>query len=148
MASETGAGAQYLLDVNVLVALAAPRHVHHGRSHEWFSSVDAWATTPVTESAFLRLLTNVAVVGVEVQMAQAFEMLRQLHSAAAHTFIPDGASLASPLIGFERLTSSRDVTDVHLVDLAARSGSVLATLDRGISMLLAEDDRRHVFLIP
>lgn len=148
MASESGAGVRYLLDVNVLVALAAPQHVHHGRAHDWFSSVGAWASTPVTESAFLRLLTNVAVVGVEVRMAQALEMLRQLHDDAAHIFVPDDASLASPLISIDRLTSSRDVTDIHLVDLAARSGSVLATLDRRIPELLAEGDRRHVFLVP
>lgn len=148
MASENGAVARYLLDVNVLVALAAPQHVHHGRAHDWFSSIDAWATSPVTESAFLRLLTNVAVVGVQVPMAQALEMLQQLHADPTHAFIPDDASFASPRVGLERLTSSRDVTDVHLVDLAARSGNLLATLDRSIAGLLADEDRRHVFLVP
>lgn len=139
---------RYLLDVNVLIALAVPRHVHHDRAHEWFTSVDAWATTPFTEAAFLRLLTNRAVVGAEVPMSQALQMLGQLHADEAHRFVADDASLASPQIGFERLTSSRDVTDLHLVDLAARSGSVLATLDRGIPEMLTEHDRRHVHVIP
>lgn len=139
---------RYLLDVNLLIALALPRHVHHARAHDWFASVDAWATTPFTEAAFVRLLTNHSVVGIEVPMSLALHMLGRLHEDDGHAFASDTASLATPQVSFERLTSSRDVTDVHLVDLAARSGHVLATLDRGIPELLAERDRRHVLVIP
>ncbi len=45
----------YLLDVNVLLALVSPDHVHAGRAHAWFEGVTAWATTPITEAGPLRL---------------------------------------------------------------------------------------------
>ena len=47
-----------LLDVNVLIALMDPRHVHHEQAHSWFagSAPSAWATCPITENAVLRIL--------------------------------------------------------------------------------------------
>lgn len=148
MVTEQSPASRYLLDVNVLIALAVSRHVHHVRAHNWFATTDGWATTPFTEAAFVRLLTNRAVVGIEVAMARALQMLRQLHDDERHSFLADDASLASPHISLDRLTSSRDVTDVHLVDVAARTGSTLATLDRGIPAMLSEGDRHHVMVIP
>ncbi len=47
-----------LLDVNVLVALADPRHVHHEAARQWFEGEDAFATTPLTEVAFVRLMSH------------------------------------------------------------------------------------------
>lgn len=139
---------RFLLDVNILVALMAPEHVHHARAHAWFVSVGAWATTPITETGLLRLLTNPAIVGIQVSLSQALQLLRDMHADSAHELLRDEASVVSPQISLERLTSPRDVTDIHLVDLAARHGSVLATLDRGIPELLSPADRRHVLVIP
>ena len=138
----------YLLDVNVIIALAVPTHVHHGRAHGWFDTVGAWATTPFTEAAFLRLLGDRHVVGTPVPMARAIRMLERLHAEERHRFVIDGASLATSSIDLARLVSSRDVTDMHLVDLAARNACVLATLDRDIPRMLADEDRRHVVVIP
>lgn len=49
----SGAGSGvHLPDVNVLIALFDPGHIHHGAAHEWFGSVgrEAWATCPLTEN--------------------------------------------------------------------------------------------------
>lgn len=138
----------YLLDVNVLVALAWPNHVHHGRVRRWWSGVDAWATTPLTEAALLRLSLNESVVGREVSAAEALELLRAMRRVPGHAWIADDSSLADPTIDPRSLVTSRHVTDLHLVNLAAHTGTVLATLDRGISPLLAEGDRHHVMLVP
>jgi hypothetical protein len=50
--------AMYLLDVNILIALADPNHIHHGRARGWFLSEhrEAWATCPLTENGFIRIL--------------------------------------------------------------------------------------------
>jgi hypothetical protein len=39
-----------LLDVNVLIALGWPDHVHHAAARHWFgqSCSNGWATTPIT----------------------------------------------------------------------------------------------------
>ena len=49
-----------LLDVNVLIALLDPQHVHHNAAHHWFSSQVpiGWATCPLTQNGVLRILGN------------------------------------------------------------------------------------------
>ena len=46
-----------LPDVNVLIALAWPNHVHHDAARSWFaeSRATGWATCPVTEAGFVRV---------------------------------------------------------------------------------------------
>ena len=46
-----------LLDVNVLIALFSPGHVHHETAHDWFADHrhHGWATCPLTENGFLRV---------------------------------------------------------------------------------------------
>jgi hypothetical protein len=40
----------YLLDINVLLALTDPMHVHHDVAHQWFAQTGRhrWATCPLT----------------------------------------------------------------------------------------------------
>lgn len=139
----------YLLDVNVLIALAWPQHVHHDRAHRWFDRVEQpWATTPVTEAGFVRLTINPNVVGERIPASQAIAALEVIRQIPLHVFIPDEATFAEPSISLDRLASPRQVTDLHLVNLAARVEAVLATLDRGISEALIPSDRMHVFVLP
>lgn len=139
----------YLLDVNLLIALTWTNHVHHGRAHDWFDSLTSgWATTPITESGFLRLSTNERVVGTAVSMAGALDLLDAIRSTDGHQFVADESSFGAPTIDLGEMVTSRQVTDAHLVDLAASSSLVLATLDRGIPHMLAPSDRVHVLVIP
>src|SRR5713226_6496670 len=48
-----------LLDVNVLVALFDPAHVHHEAAHAWFGAnrKNRWATCALTENGFVRVLS-------------------------------------------------------------------------------------------
>jgi toxin-antitoxin system PIN domain toxin len=140
---------RYLLDLNVLIALAWPQHVHHARAHAWFGSLtSSWMTTPVTESGFVRLSMNPIVVTETITMSTALSMLAAVRSADRHEFLPDDSSLAAPQITLSALATSRQVTDAHLVNLAASSGATLATLDRGIELILAPADRAHVTVLP
>lgn len=138
----------YLLDVNLLIALAWPTHVHHARARRWWSSIDQWATTPLTEVAFLRLCTNAAVVGRPVGFAEARTMLSAVRAAPGHTFVDDTTTLARPSVDLSRIATSSHVTDAHHINLAAANGIVLATLDAGIPDMLEPGDRRHVLLLP
>ena len=138
----------YLLDVNVLIALAWPNHLHHARAQVWWAGVERWATTPVTESAFVRLSVNPAVVGRGVTVAEALALLRAVRSTPGHVFIPDESSLVSARVDLSRVATSRQITDAHLVNVAAGAGAVLATLDAEIVELLAPADRALVALVP
>jgi toxin-antitoxin system PIN domain toxin len=138
----------YLLDVNVFIALVWPTHVHHSRARRWWATIDRWATTPLTEAAFLRLCTNAAVVGREVGVAEAREMLSAVGATPGHAFIDDATTLARPAIDLTRVATSSQITDAHLVNLSAANAVVLATLDRRIPNMLEPADRRHVLVLP
>ena len=66
-----------LLDVNVLIALAWPNHAHHGAAHRWFDDAGraGWATTPFTESGFVRVSSNRAAIPTATSPALALELL-------------------------------------------------------------------------
>lgn len=137
----------YLLDVNTLAALTLPDHVHHMVARAWLNDLapgDTWATTPLTESALVRLLLNPVITGQEVEAWQALDVVSQLRSQPDHRFLEDDTRLTEPHVRLDGLAGPRQVTDFHLVDLAARHGAVLATLDRRIASWLDPADRRHV----
>jgi toxin-antitoxin system PIN domain toxin len=137
------------LDLNVLIALAWPQHVHHERAHAWFAtSTTTWMTTPITEAGFARLSTNPSVVTHRVSMNDALAMLVAMRGIAGHAFLPDASTLAAPTITLSAVATARQVSGAHLVNLAAASGARLVTLDRGIEQMLTPKDREHVFVVP
>jgi toxin-antitoxin system PIN domain toxin len=141
----------YLLDVNVLIALTNRAHVHHKAAHAWLDDVKtraAWATTPVTECAFVRLMLNPAVSGQAVRPSTVLEVLRALRARPEHQFVADDSSLAEALVSMTTLVGRNQVTDFHLVNLAACNGAVLASFDSRIVEALRPADRRHIELIP
>jgi toxin-antitoxin system PIN domain toxin len=139
-----------LLDVNVLIALAWPNHVHHGAARRWFeaSSSGGWATTPVTELGFVRISSNKKVIPSAATPGTALGVLRALTSLPAHEFWPDDARLVEPPFPIDRLGAHQQVTDVHLAGLAARRKGKLVTFDRGITNALSAADQALVELLP
>ena len=125
-----------LPDVNVLVALFHPNHAAHAVVWEWFSSTTSFATTPITETGLLRLALNPKVMGSQVAPSDAMRSLRSLRSDPRAVFIPDDASLAEATTGLDGLRGHRQVTDLHLVNLAARHQMVVVTLDRALARSL------------
>ena len=136
----------FLLDVNLLLALFDPRHVHHRAAHGWFDDVAAFATTPLTETAFVRLVSNPEVGGESP--ATALGALREIRGLPGHAFVPDDASLADSAIALHALVGHRQVTDFHLVELATRHEMTVATFDARLRRSLTAPDRRHVLVVP
>ena len=50
----------YLLDINILIALADPDHEHHGKAESFFLANHrlGWATCPITENGFVRIISS------------------------------------------------------------------------------------------
>lgn len=137
--------ARRLLDVNVLVALALTTHVHHRAAHRALAaSVSGWATCPLTESGMLRLLLNPAVTDRRFSATEVVGVLVGMRAQPDWTFLTDSVTPAEPEIDYTVLVGHGQVTDLHLVDLAARHRAVLATFDARLVRLLAPGDRRHV----
>lgn len=137
----------YLLDVNILVALTRADHVHHGRAHRWFDDITSWATTPLTETSYLRLMLNPRVAAAIYRPIDVLMTLKGLRSLPGHRFVPDQTTLADATIDLTTLIGTKQVTDFHLVNLAAVSHAVLATFDARLPNSLAPADRHHCQVI-
>lgn len=124
-----------LLDVNVLVALFDPAHVHHEAAHEWFAANrrEGWATCPITENGLLRVISSVSYPGRRTTLGDALERLRSFRRSGHHRFWPDSASLADEgLVDTSQVAGSRQLTDIYLLALAVAMGGRLASFDRRI----------------
>ena len=122
-----------LPDVNVLVAMTNPAHVHHKVALEWFTGTAAFATTPITETGLVRLVLNPAVMGTAIDAETALAVLRSVRGDARHQFIADGSSLADAHVGLEGLRGHQQVSDLHLLNLAAANRAKLVTFDRKLA---------------
>lgn len=123
-----------LLDVNVLVALFDPHHIHHDAAHDWFAgNRDAgWATCPITESGFVRVIANPAYGAAGERAATAAERLRAFCASGGHQFWRDAVSLCDELFDLSRAAGAKQLTDIYLLGLAVNRKGRLATFDRSI----------------
>lgn len=126
-----------LLDVNVLVALFFPDHVHHEIAHDWFADYRAsgWATCPVTVNGFIRVATQQPTETGLIRPMEAVEHLTRLCTDRHHHFWSAAVSLTdATLFVPSSLAGHRQVTDVYLLGLAVRMNGALVTFDRTIPM--------------
>jgi toxin-antitoxin system PIN domain toxin len=125
----------WLLDGNVLVALAVKDHVHRDRCLRWFQGIagEKFATCPITEGTLLRLhMMSTADKSAEA----AWRTLGAYRAHPRHVFWPDNFSYTE--ISPTRITGHRQITDSWLAELARRKGGKLATLDEALSALWPE----------
>jgi toxin-antitoxin system PIN domain toxin len=126
-----------LLDVNVLIALFTPEHVHHEIAHDWFADHDAngWATCAVTENGFIRVITQLPHADGDLRPEAAVEHLRRFRASKTHHFWPGRVSLTdSRVFKTAYIRSHRQITDVYLLGLAVAMGGCLATFDGSIPL--------------
>lgn len=124
-----------LLDVNLLVALFYPDHIHHEPAHDWFADhrAEGWATCPVTESGFVRILAGPGYGGPPHRVTELIGRLRKFCASGHHEFWSDTLSLRDDTIFDPRfLAGHRQITDVYLLGLAKSRRGRLATFDRTI----------------
>lgn len=101
----------------------------------------------MTESALVRLLLNPRVTGRAFAPGAVLQIVSSLGQDPRWRWLPDDSSLSRPVIDTAVLSGHQQVTDLHLVNLAARADLVLVTFDAGIQAGLAPGDRRHVRLL-
>jgi hypothetical protein len=138
----------YLLDINLLLALMDPMHVHHEPSHQWFAEngQQAWATCPLTENGFIRIAGNPNYPNRPGNITAVFSILRQLCEAAGHHFWPEDLSILD-ILAPDSIITHNQITDVYLLGLAVHNKGKLATLDRRIPAEVLPGGRRALELI-
>lgn len=125
----------HLLDANLLIALGDANHPHRAAVLHFFEQRavrDGWATCPLTENAFVRILGAPGYPNGAGTAGEACRLLNRLKAAPGHQFWPDDISL-SDAIRFPNLPASKHLTDCYLLALAVTRGGKLATFDKGIN---------------
>jgi uncharacterized protein len=123
-----------LLDASVLIALFDLAHVHHEVAHDWFADNRGrgWATSPLTENALLRIVSNPKYGSNWERTPILATRLRAFCATADHHFWPDTLSLGDSAVFDLRVAGHQHLTDVYLLGLAKANGGVLATFDRTV----------------
>lgn len=139
----------HLLDINAVIALIDPLHVHHERAHRWFASRGGtpWYTCPIVQNGVVRVVSHPKYPNTQ----PAPIVLASLASLAAredHVFLPDSVSLLDSSIHTERLLASAQVTDSYLLHLAGSHDSQLATFDTRIVTAAIPSGATVLFPIP
>ena len=130
-----------LLDVNVLLALFDPEHAHHASARSWWVAHrdDGWASCPLTQNGFVRILSNVRYPR-PLAVGDAISVLQAQTSLPDHAFWPDEISLLDTAVfEHDRILGPKQLTDVYLLALAVKHGGRFATFDRGISVAAVRD---------
>lgn len=126
----------YLLDINVLLALAWPSHVHHTQAQRWFAQKGAagFRTCPLTQIGFIRICINPRFTPGAVSPKEALLLLEHIIALPNHEFWPDDLPL-SQAVKDHPIVGHRQVTDAYLLALATARGGVLASFDRALLCL-------------
>lgn len=139
-----------LFDVNVLVAMFDPQHLHHARALHWWSQncAHGWSSCPLTQNGFLRVVSQ-PKYSFPISIADAFENLRSNTQTEEHVFWPDDVSLLDErMINREHVLGSKQLTDVYLLALAVKHGGRLVTFDRGITVAaIRKAEQRHLVVL-
>ena len=124
-----------LPDVNVLVALHDPAHMHFESAHRWFARgrSQGWATCPLTLNGCVRILSNPNYPRFEASVEDIIDRLRTLCSVPHHHFWSEELSLLDgEVFRPSHIAGPRQITDVYLLALAVLHGGKLVTFDRSI----------------
>ena len=125
-----------LLDVNVLIALLDPLHVHHEPCHHWFAQrgTTPWASCAITQNGVLRILGHPRYPNSPGSPGVVSEILQGLMAHPQHQFWDNSPSLLSQAhVKAHALLDSGQITDTYLLALAVHHGGVLASLDRRLN---------------
>lgn len=142
--------AAVLLDVNVLVALFWADHNDHNAAQQWFkeSEKKGWATCPLTQAAFVRLVSNPSFSSEAVSPVEAIDLLEEALGRSTHEFWPDDLSFAEAASYLRPdLSGHRQITDVYLLGLAIHHQSKIATFDKPLASLLPAGKRKSDWII-
>lgn len=137
----------YLIDVNVWVALALIGHVHHAVAREWFGRLesDRLVFCRVTQKGLLRLLTNPRVMGDNVlSAAGAWRIYDSLCADDRVQYAAEQPHLEEHWREMtQHHTSPNFWTDAYLSAFAQAGNYTIVTFDRGFT----RHRRTHVRLL-
>jgi uncharacterized protein len=129
-----------LPDVNVWLAFAFDRHVHHGIAKDWFAQLgpDEAALCRITQMGFLRLITNHRVMaGEALSQRAAWALYDDLTHDKRVVFVSEPAEVEVAWKHYtqDSFTGTNVWTDAYLAALATVHGMTLVSFDRGVARI-------------
>src|SRR6266496_2896554 len=115
-----------------------PAHISHRSALQWFAtnSQRGWVTCPVTEAAFVRVLSNPSFSRDALTPRQALALLQANTAHPRHQFWPDDLPLTDALNhSVKNIVGHQQITDAYLLAVAGRHRGALATFDKEIREL-------------
>jgi len=109
----------------------------------WFDQADSVATTPMTQAGLLRMLLN-PTINAHSDPGLARQAVAALLATPGVVFWPDDTPNVANTPFSYALTGHGQVTDLHLLALAASHGARLVTLDGKVAAALRPKDRKHL----
>jgi uncharacterized protein len=141
---------RYLLDINVLIALMDPDHTFHQLAHQWWNQDDRpWASCPITENGFIRIMASTSYSkNSQLSVADVTTLLSVFTANTNHEFWSDHISLRDE-IEFQHATilSSKHLTDIYLLAIAAKKNATLVTFDQNIPLSPVKSAKSENLLI-
>jgi uncharacterized protein len=139
-----------LFDVNLLIALFQPDHVHYRKAHQWWqgNQKHGWASCPLTQNGFVRILSQPKYAGA-VTVDAALDLLERAINTPHHDFWSDDISLLDMRhINRVRILGPKQLTDIYLLALAVKNRGRLVTFDRAIPIgAVRNADSQHIVVI-
>ena len=142
---------RFLLDVNALLALLDPMHVHHEAAHDWYGQgpQKRQLTCSHVENGVIRVASQPKYpncLGTSGRVREAVQkFIRQVNADRCdqEATLVDDKVLLRP----ELLTPSR-VSDLYLLALAAANAARLATFDQRIPAAAVAGGSKALEVIP
>ena len=139
-----------LFDVNMLLALFDPEHIHHAPAFAWWTQnrESGWASCPLTQNGFVRVISGRGYARPR-SIADAMAVLRGQIAQPGHVFWPDDISIADlQVFDHRHLLGTKQITNAYLLALAVRNGCRLATMDRGVTLHAVRGaEPRHLAIV-
>ena len=133
----------FLLDVNVLIALAWPNHPFHRRAVARLTRRERrrWGTCLLTQAAFVRLSSNPAVIPDAKSPSEAGDMLSRLVDDPNHVFLEAKTRRLAQLQELlQRCHGTNQVNDAFLIWLASSHQASLLTFDSPLRHLASKPE--------
>lgn len=128
----------HLLDVNVWLALAFQRHLHHRRATEWFAAAaeNSCCFCRLTQIGFLRLATTPQVMADQAMtLVEAWRAYDGLYDDPRVVFAEEPANVETPwrVLTQNQAFSPKVWNDAYLAAFALAGDLELVTLDKGFA---------------
>lgn len=141
-----------LLDANALIALLWPPHEHHDAMRHWFRhhAAKGWATTALTQGAFVRIVSQPAFAGRSIPINETAGLLLRNLAHPQHGLLPLDFGFDAVIDACSGgLLGHRQITDAWLLTAAIRHNAQLLTFDAGLPQLLADptERSRHILVL-